>query len=345
MHALLDFPKEHGSLLALIHVGISGPENLYPSSNYDSRLLERFSIIFARTSGAIRQLFSYINARFRSDESSVLSFKALGAALHIVGSLADSCPTVLDILLEHGLLDLFGAVQILTASRRPERFKIRGFMNDSQRVDLLCQILTALEAVVYTETYRAPAYALLIRQGLIPSVIGASSLIPVDYADNIAEGLHLLLLHLLPKTFGNRRVLNTFLHSLKKVQDYHGDELNFFTEPKNSRRLNSLHHQQVHDTWEEIVLQASAFKKLRGEFEASGIIVCANPECSSNGKHSEPDTVIRRRRCSRCKVTNYCSESCQKRNWKRNNHREKCDNVCFAILRPVSSDVDEKFLS
>ncbi|KAF5339238.1 hypothetical protein D9758_013305 [Tetrapyrgos nigripes] len=80
---------------------------------------------------------------------------------------------------------------------------------------------------------------------------------------------------------------------------------------------------------------AIKIKEFREEFEnVEGMIICANPECLRKGVLTS--RKIRHRQCSRCRVTTYCSEKCQRRDWK-TNHRVRC-------VEAILTNVDRQFM-
>ncbi|KAF5360302.1 hypothetical protein D9758_009103 [Tetrapyrgos nigripes] len=194
----------------------------------------------------------------------------------------------------------------------------------------------------------ASAIALVFRGDVIHSVSQGFDLVTheeegggtseVKFDKTLAQ-LFADLLISIPAYFCHRRVLKAVLQSLQKE---------FLRSPSSEATLEQIPfgsspgHRQVLEALQKLKTHAVNFQKSRELFEKQGRIVCANLVCPRRGTHTY--RKFRRKQCARCQVTTYCSEQCQRRDWKADDHRTKCDRVCSGVLKDILTDVDRQFM-
>ncbi|KAF5360295.1 hypothetical protein D9758_009161 [Tetrapyrgos nigripes] len=296
------------------------------SSKADRSLFIRNCKLIVMQPGIVKRLLSYIYMELPCNQEGTLH--SLQSAFRIVGFLAKETPAPFPRFFNtRETLACFSWSLKRVAS--PRRFATLTPHAASHSVEFSKFIVLALLGAF--DTHGPAAVALMLRGGILHSMTYASRLIAYDEEDRATPEIKFELtlaqyfanfLVLLPAYLYYRRILDPVLQSLKK-QMPGSQSIQKCTSSGSSPGNQRL--QSLRGLLQGIEKGAFRKKAIREEFENQGLVICANPECPHQG--ARLGHKFRRRQCARCQATTYCSEKCQKRDWKAYNHREKCDSV------------------
>ncbi|KAF5362977.1 hypothetical protein D9758_007057 [Tetrapyrgos nigripes] len=273
-------------------------------SNMNSRTTDlhdsdryRHCQLFARTPGALYRVFSYITTAVRCANHypptgvvSEFSRPALGLVYVLV---ATGCKDVLELVLSHGLLDLFGLFKMRIL--RPRKIETNTMTSRErlwlevgeceERLDILYFILSMVDAAMLDDTYKGPACAHVLRMGLLMFIIRATSVVltaklsPERHLCHQERlfGLFSAILGQLQTTFWNKCIMKLFWCSMKRIQDVHPKPLVAFLDLRSSLQV-STHCRNLVNVWMETLRIGDQMAKRWISFENQGVVICANPE-------------------------------------------------------------------
>ncbi|KAF5362925.1 hypothetical protein D9758_007058 [Tetrapyrgos nigripes] len=268
--------------------------------------------LFARTPGVLYRVFSYIITTVRCTSHyppGGLPGEPPHIALELVHVLvAAGCRDVLELVLSHGLLDLFGLFK--TRILRPRKIKTSTMTSGErlslevteceERLELLYFILSMVDAAMLDDTYKGPACAHVLRMGLPMFIIRATSVVLTAkvsperhlYPQERLFGLFSAILGHLQTTFWNKCILKSFWRSMRKVQVDHAKALEAFLDLRISLRV-STHCRRLIDVWMETFRVGEKMTTRWISLESLGVVICANPESNHSSVRVKEYTLTK----------------------------------------------------
>ncbi|KAF5360252.1 hypothetical protein D9758_009150 [Tetrapyrgos nigripes] len=327
-----------------LHPMLTLPLDVALAASGEKPLRLRNATFLIRSPDTVNLLFSYISTEIQKSAESDSSY--LQNALRTIWFLTETKPErkFLSVLILSrdaiGCLASWCRTLVL-----PSRLPVTAFESEccivEDSLDSLKHVLHVLCLSTSMEHHRYPAMALLLRGGIIQSWIYAGRLISYDetrlappqdeYFGRTVGRMFFELLGDLPSMLGCHKIFGLVSRSLRaclvgesQKNQTRREALEFFLKDNVSCSPN-LTHKALGELWERLVAQVAKVEMERRTFEQQGLVVCGYPKCPHRGTYI--GSKIYRMRCARCKTTVYCSQSCQKRDWKNGNHRVKCNSA------------------
>ncbi|KAK7448866.1 hypothetical protein VKT23_013596 [Stygiomarasmius scandens] len=310
-------------------------------------LFPHFRDTLARTPNLWKISFRYIAMQVQEDEIPYPNLETRFYILSRVYSyIVENCP-LLDIMEEnHATKWLSFALKHFSRAARRKRF---AFSEETQKRSVECIKRTLTYIYRAIEKFGVNAAIAALQEDILLSMFNVCHLFAFDEETRAEDyepclnnvGLvnyYCMVLESLRPMMYYHKVANLFTRSFKRISSQRELYSQFLEITSTSGDFSALG-----EAWRSILTRSSKMKKQRRVFRQFWDMkaICNNSECRSEGKIMNSTL----HRCSRCMLKIYCSEECQKNDWKNHGHRKLCDPASQrSRLSFRVSDSDRSFL-
>ncbi|KAK7466096.1 hypothetical protein VKT23_004821 [Stygiomarasmius scandens] len=231
------------------------------------------------------------------------------------------------------------SASVIESLSSPKHFFKLDFRNRDLWITWLQCIRSSLKCV--TTAFKGRSYMTMIQAlnaRLLCSMVNSTPILELDrkeFRSASLSNLYRTLLVLIAPFLLYDRVWNLFMRSFKQITSRRGSYSAFL----NSHSLKGLG--EVTYEWNYVISCLASVKKVRQEYRAMVVPMCANKDCPGESKQLQ--------KCSRCSKVLYCSKACQRHDWEKNNHRKECDSTFDWMkqtgLPPNVTASDRRFFS